>query len=815
MWYFKSEKVIIMLFDIKNHCKISIGEKKYATQVMLTTEGDIEIPFVKYEIKETDFRTKTASFVTDYPIDMTDGTRNVWIRSIYHENFAGLIIKHEFDENTGLHTYQCQDNSRNYMGTNYAFLVNCLVMNAIRSYVSVGKIPATRGPTSAERKKHSKILSGLKNVNLYDQALYKGNLTNVNYFKQRKNLAIKNESMMDTIRNLTIGSTRYIDLWFNERGVLHIDPLSRTDWLNTGLVLSANTDRKFVFDTTNAITNIIVNGDVNLSSQLYSGSDLLGLDLSAFFGNLSTSIDSHTTTVNSTLNSSNTTKNSSSKKKNNNPFNNKKKKVWINSDNGSNTMKNALAKALKKDGWIVHIGATNSNAHVRDYFNVTKDYSVYITLYNGFCAGTIREAYSDKIQNVLKKKGVQLVPIWDTSLWTNPNGMKPYRYGDFSKYTAKRAWDDNFSKNDPSIKNVGDYFKKNKATYCAGPSVSEIMKQFREGGYFKYVESKNKKSETTKKNTKTSSSVTVTFNDKMLNQTEAKNKIFEHSRDYFSCDITLPLGDTVLKNVHTNQFLFTELPPEFDLLNWIPIANSLSSSFNRYTGADYVINRWYIEGVTINVDASNNTGKMSLNLNAFASSTTEYSDKLRTFETDFKDAIEKNNKNNTTTSATKKTTTATKNKTLKGGQGKTIDNLVKKIVGTETNDLKKAKLIHEWLRKNVIYKYYECAKYFTPEKCYKHRSKLNCADTATLTCSLMLSAGLKAYTVHRTYNGGHFWCIIEIAGKKYASDQTGREKEYMSGSKFNTVWKRSGRTTVSNGGDYSRKCGAVAKCVGQ
>ena len=140
-----------------------------------------------------------------------------------------------------------------------------------------------------------------------------------------------------------------------------------------------------------------------------------------------------------------------------------------------------------------------------------------------------------------------------------------------------------------------------------------------------------------------------------------------------------------------------------------------------------------------------------------------------------------------------------KNSELAGGEGEEIDSLVEKIVGSETNELKKCKLIHQWLKENVKYSSYECSRYDTPEKCLKNKGHLNCADTARLTRAMMASAGLKCYVVHRTTNGGHFWTIIEIGGKKYASDQTG------SGSEFNTVWASSGRTSVSDGGAYTRK----------
>lgn len=143
---------------------------------------------------------------------------------------------------------------------------------------------------------------------------------------------------------------------------------------------------------------------------------------------------------------------------------------------------------------------------------------------------------------------------------------------------------------------------------------------------------------------------------------------------------------------------------------------------------------------------------------------------------------------------------------LPGGEGEEIDSLVAKICKGITDDLKKCKAIHEWLKNNVKYDYYECTKYNTPEKCLKNKSHLNCADTARLTRAMMASAGLNCYVVHRTTDGGHFWTIIEIGGKKYASDQTG------SGSDFNTVWKKSGRTSVSDGGSYTRKNGKNPDC---
>ena len=157
-------------------------------------------------------------------------------------------------------------------------------------------------------------------------------------------------------------------------------------------------------------------------------------------------------------------------------------KIWMNADAGSDDTKLALAKAFEERGFSVHIGRTGSNVHYEDYFGVTEDYDVYMTIYNGFCAGTVREAVSPEIREVLDKKGVRLFMVWDSRLWNEK--MKPYRFGDFRGYCACRAWDDDFSKDDPCIEDVDRFLREHNTAYCVGPDVDTILEQFMAGGYF-------------------------------------------------------------------------------------------------------------------------------------------------------------------------------------------------------------------------------------------------------------------------------------------------------------------------------------------
>ena len=159
------------------------------------------------------------------------------------------------------------------------------------------------------------------------------------------------------------------------------------------------------------------------------------------------------------------------------------KNVWIDADGGSDAIKWKIANALKEAGWNVYVGDTYANAHWEDYLNAKPGY-VLINIYNGFCAGTMRELVTDSIQNLLDTKHIVCVPVWDTSDWTE--GMKPYRYGNFTGYSAKRAWDDDFSYLDPSIDDVDEFFRFYGVDYCAYPTVAGIVDQFEAGGYYKY-----------------------------------------------------------------------------------------------------------------------------------------------------------------------------------------------------------------------------------------------------------------------------------------------------------------------------------------
>lgn len=128
-------------------------------------------------------------------------------------------------------------------------------------------------------------------------------------------------------------------------------------------------------------------------------------------------------------------------------------------------------------------------------------------------------------------------------------------------------------------------------------------------------------------------------------KSSAKDEITKSVRDLLTVTITLPLGNPNLKLVHTNQFIFTELPTDiFELANMGALATALNSTDSRYGG--YQINRWYIEKVRIRKKV-NGDNSMELTLNPFASSLRQYRDAKHSMENTYRDTMNKNNTSKT------------------------------------------------------------------------------------------------------------------------------------------------------------------------
>ena len=447
------------------------------------------IPWEKYSIKETDFRVKTASFTTPFQLDLTTGLYLVKIVSRLHENFVGFILSDDFNEkDNSPYTYQCQDMSRQYQNKLEGIFGGATNYRILQSLLTRNHVPPSMKITDEIRKNFGYTWSGLRPLGLYEGKLY-GNPISTNMMAQKSKIIVRNKSVMEAIRDICHGQG-YVDVYFDENGVLQIEPLAIKDWQNTGLRLSANetSSRQFKFDTTNVITDVIIqNTDSQEVGKTYGAWRVTGLDLSSFFGvqMAQTSNPAQSTATNKATTNATTKKTTTTTKKDN-PYGTKKKYLLIDADGGETvSFLENIAKHIRNGGWTVEIDKNiGPGAHSRNKGKVKK--GCYMPVYNGLCAGTINEMPASYYGGVIKKNGSVLCPAWDTRSWTSST-MKQYRKG-FTKLSyLKRAWDDNFSPSSFSgISNPAKFMTNHGIKYCVGDSAALIAKQFLAGGWVAY-----------------------------------------------------------------------------------------------------------------------------------------------------------------------------------------------------------------------------------------------------------------------------------------------------------------------------------------
>lgn len=140
-----------------------------------------------------------------------------------------------------------------------------------------------------------------------------------------------------------------------------------------------------------------------------------------------------------------------------------------------------------------------------------------------------------------------------------------------------------------------------------------------------------------------------------------------------------------------------------------------------------------------------------------------------------------------------------------GGESEDINQLAQQICQGKNSEMDKLQAIHQWLTSNITYDSYTCSHYKEPTKCLQNKGHLNCADTANLSRAIYSAAGLNAEVVHGDY---HFWTVVTINGKEYASDAVSHRNE------IGRVWTRTAGTGVhyDDGGPYYAKCGKQASC---
>lgn len=445
---------------------------------IMNWKGAQKIPYIKYNIKESDMRIKTATFSSPQYLDLTTGLFAIRIVSKYHENFAGLVLDVTYDEKKGTYDYQCQDFSRFYISKNELIVAKKPIWKVLMALITHGKLKINK---KMSRKGYTKILSGLRAIKKYNQSLYPKQHYKGNPFLKNISFIARDKTTIEVIRDIVYSSPGYFDVYFNDRGILQIEPLSKIDWENTGLHISNDefSDRKFKFSTTNAITGVRINGTDAKGGKTIWDSDVLNkLYLTAFFGtnitSISNPIQSKATKSSGSSSSSSTVTNK------NNPYGTKSKTVYLNidsidGDSSDNKKMTDMAAILRKNGWSVTICGVGNWTHYARRAEVKN--GIWFTLYGGACAGTLYETCTnDWFRRPIVNHGSRTVVGFFPPAGDIRKGGKYYSW-------LPRAHDDGFSSyNFTGVSHMADMLTRCAVPFMYAKNPSEMVSKFLKGG---------------------------------------------------------------------------------------------------------------------------------------------------------------------------------------------------------------------------------------------------------------------------------------------------------------------------------------------
>ena len=324
-------------------------------------------------------------------------------------------------------------------------------------------------------------MSGIRPLWQYDQSIYKGNNYKGNPFKKKPKLILKGKTYMEAIRDLVFSQLGYFDVWFNDRGILQIEPLAKKDWESTGLHVTTQqmASQKYKFSTTNAVTEVVVEATGLGYGKWFTSKDLgLKLDLTLFFGWQGASISDPTQKDKNTSNATKKTT-TTANVNSDNPYGTKNKVVYMNIDeidgySSDQKKMDDMCDILKKSGWECHTCGVGSESHYEQRGNVKG--GVWLTLYGGACAGTLREACDSAwYRRPLVNNGSRTVVGFFPPAGDIREGGKYYEH-------LGPAWD---WQNDSSYANIdhpAQYMTNHGVPFMYAKNASEMAGKFLKGG---------------------------------------------------------------------------------------------------------------------------------------------------------------------------------------------------------------------------------------------------------------------------------------------------------------------------------------------
>ncbi len=258
------------------------------------TKKTEEIYLKSFEISEEDLRVKSASFETTKKIDTSKEMTWLYVTFLGQIIYAGNILSSEYDETTGYYKYstighQIWLSSKTWYVANaeaktedlYSILKEFLDKTVAETTVA--------GYVLQPKKKYQSYQSTTNNWELTDGLFY------------------EDKTYYEILMSLIAKTNCAIDFYVDENNLVHADPLDVKAWQsNKSILFTTDKLKEYTIkqDSTNIITSVLVKTtDIYKNNKItepnvYKGSDLIGIDLTMYYGNLSAFTQFDTTKAN-------------------------------------------------------------------------------------------------------------------------------------------------------------------------------------------------------------------------------------------------------------------------------------------------------------------------------------------------------------------------------------------------------------------------------------------------------------------------------------------------------------------------------------
>ena len=262
-------------------------------------EKDKKIYLEDFELTEEDLRVKTAKFKSPVKIDVTQTLWLVEIRYIYKTQFVktygGVIISGDYDETKGLYTYQTQGYQR-YLTSKMMYVTPVAQADTPYSIYEILK-DVCKIQVNIDSPLCEYYLAPVKEYAQYSSAAVDNEATGLN---RKESVYFEDKTTYDILSSLVAASNCAIDLYVDENGKLHLDPLNLDEWENPkNIILTTRNLTGYTYknDATNIISNVYVLNkkfyqNYTLNDPVEYRADSLGFaDLIYYFGPLGTYVD--------------------------------------------------------------------------------------------------------------------------------------------------------------------------------------------------------------------------------------------------------------------------------------------------------------------------------------------------------------------------------------------------------------------------------------------------------------------------------------------------------------------------------------------